>query len=282
MTAQSRTFSCAYGQIAALEWSPQAASNRRIIAVHGWLDNAASFAILAPMIDAHIVAIDTAGHGKTSHRNLDAEYNLWQDIYDVVDVADQLGWDEFELLGHSRGAAITSMAAGAIPERISRLYMIDGGLPKVNNAADMAERIATVIKSRYKYGKTKPTGFPNREMAIKARANNEIPIPYAAAELLSERSVEITEDGHFFWNADQRLKMPSIYLTSEQAQSFVERVSMPVEVFIAEDGLSKVYPAMIEMLSNFANVTQHRLPGSHHLHMEDAAEAIANIINDCQ
>ena len=279
MSVQSRTFPCSYGHIVALEWNSDSSSERKIIAVHGWLDNAASFSVLAPLIDAHIVAIDTAGHGKTSHRHLDAEYNLWQDIYDVIDVADQLGWQQFELLGHSRGAAITSMTAGAMPERVSRLYLIDGGLAKANNADEMPERIATIIESRYNYGKTKPSGFPTREMAIKARANNDIPIPYAAAELLAERSLEINKEGQFYWNADQRLKMPSVYLTVEQVQGFIKRITMPVQVFVADNGLSKIYPIMIDKLSSFNNATLHHLPGSHHLHMEASATEIAEIIN---
>ena len=46
-----------------------------IVAIHGYLDSAASFDRLAPLLvhqsdfTVRIVAIDLSGHGKSSHRN---------------------------------------------------------------------------------------------------------------------------------------------------------------------------------------------------------------------
>lgn len=40
-----------------------------VIALHGWLDNANSFARLAPRLEGlRIVALDLAGHGHSGHR----------------------------------------------------------------------------------------------------------------------------------------------------------------------------------------------------------------------
>ena len=78
---------------------------RPIIASHGWLDNAGSFSLLAPLLPGYeIVALDLAGHGLSGSRSPDSAYNLWQDVGDLLDVADAMGWQRFTLLGHSRGA----------------------------------------------------------------------------------------------------------------------------------------------------------------------------------
>ena len=48
-----------------------------VIALHGWLDNANSFARLAPKLEGlRIVALDFAGHGHSDHRPCGAGYAL--------------------------------------------------------------------------------------------------------------------------------------------------------------------------------------------------------------
>ena len=98
-----------------------------VIALHGWLDNAMSFSRLAPKLAGlRIVALDFAGHGHSAHRAEGASYLLWDYALDVLMVAEQLGWERFSLLGHSMGAIVSVLLAGALPERIERLALIDG------------------------------------------------------------------------------------------------------------------------------------------------------------
>ena len=83
-----------------------------VIALHGWLDNANSFARLAPRLKGlRIIALDMAGHGHSGHRPNGAGYALWDYAHDVLQVAEQLGWKRFGLLGHSMGAIVSLAAA---------------------------------------------------------------------------------------------------------------------------------------------------------------------------
>jgi len=90
-----------------------------VLATHGWLDNASTFDLLAPRLEGcEVVALDLAGHGLSGSRSPDAAYNIWEDVGDLLAVCEQLGWARCNLLGHSRGAAIAMLFAGAFPEHV--------------------------------------------------------------------------------------------------------------------------------------------------------------------
>ena len=109
-------------RLAAQVWGEP--GGRRVLASHGWLDNAGTFDLLAPLLPGcEIVALDAAGHGFSDSRSADAGYNLWQDVGDLLDVLDALDWQQCTLLGHSRGAAISMLFAAAFPQRVDKLVL---------------------------------------------------------------------------------------------------------------------------------------------------------------
>jgi pimeloyl-ACP methyl ester carboxylesterase len=98
----------------------------RVLALHGWLDNAASFIPLAQHLHGiELVAPDLPGHGASPHLPPGADYSFAAAVNSVLDIADALGWDRFSLLGHSMGAGISSLVAAACPQRIERLVAIE-------------------------------------------------------------------------------------------------------------------------------------------------------------
>src|SRR5690606_7081798 len=75
------------------------------------------------------VALDLPGHGLSSWKNEQASYNIWDDLLDILLVAEQLNWSEFTLLGHSRGSIHAFLLASMMPEKIKACWLIDGILP---------------------------------------------------------------------------------------------------------------------------------------------------------
>src|SRR5690606_24794956 len=142
-----------------------------VLALHGWLDNSASFSALAPRLrNTHIVAIDMAGHGQSHHRPGVAPYHIWEDVTEIFAIADSLGWQKFALLGHSRGAIVAMLAAGTFPERITHLALIEGLLPEPGSIAEAPQQLATSIKTLQALEK-KPLGlYVSIAEAISARA----------------------------------------------------------------------------------------------------------------
>jgi len=272
VTGRQRDFDLPAYRLAGLEWG----AGRPVLALHGWLDNAGSFRLLAPLLDGcHVVAFDAAGHGYSGNRSVDSAYNIWQEVSDVYDIADALGWDRFTLLGHSRGAGVSMLFASAFPDRVEQLVFIDGGLPIIGKAEDAPEGLGRAIVESRKLRTKKGRVFPSRARAIEERMNGFTAVSAAAAEILAERSLDEVEGG-WQWHADQRLKAHSeIKLTRELTREFIRGVTAPVLAIQAADGPFIDRADFREMWPEFRDLDLQALPGGHHLHLEGAEQEIA-------
>jgi pimeloyl-ACP methyl ester carboxylesterase len=261
-------------QLAAIPWG--APDGHPVIALHGWLDNAGSFDLLAPLLEGcHVIALDAAGHGLSGDRSADAAYNIWQDVADVVEVAALLGWERFSLLGHSRGAAVASLFAGSFPERIEHLMLIEGGLPMIGAPAEAPENFAGVLTRTRELSGRGGRVYATRDRAIAERVDGFSPVTSEAAEILARRSL-IEVAGGWQWQADQRLKAGSEFrLTREQVAAFLQRIAAPTACILAEDSPFGGLEIYHEMLGLVAGIDVQRIPGRHHFHLEGAAPEIA-------
>jgi pimeloyl-ACP methyl ester carboxylesterase len=212
-------------RLAAQRWHKGGAP---VIALHGWLDNSDSFSLLASaMPDVDLVALDMAGHGWSQHRALHANYLIWDDFRDILAVADQLGWQRFGLLGHSRGAIIAALLAAAVPERVAALGLIDGlwaqTLPAAQTPAQMASSLCAELEQRA------PRGFASLAVMAQQRQQHGFPISAEAALLLVKRNAEQRDDGLWYWRTDKRHKLPSMMmLTPEQQDACHRAIRAPV------------------------------------------------------
>lgn len=249
-----------------------------VIALHGWLDNAASFDLLAPLMKGcQVVALDMAGHGLSGHRNPQAHYNLWDDLLDILAIADHLGWRQFTLLGHSRGALISVLLAGSMPERISSLLMLDGVWPLPVTPQEAPQQLRQFLTDNKKVDRKKLPGYTTQEQAIKARCKSS-GLSESAAKLLITRGLEQTSKG-YQWRSDSKLTTASAFkLSVEHSEAFLAALSMPVFLCLASKGFG-AYPELNEHLAKYPQFHVHRIEGSHHFHMEEPVSQIATLIN---
>lgn len=264
---------------AAQQWgNPE---GRPVLALHGWLDNSASFYRLAPLLDdLNIIALDMAGHGQSCHRPGSAPYNIWEDVAEVLAIADDLGWEHFSLLSHSRGAIVSALLAGAFPERVDRMVLIEGLFPEPVSSVDAPKQLAESIRKTRELADKPLRLFDSVEAAVRARTQGMFPLSESAARALTERGVTPVESG-YRWSTDQRLLAPSAFkLTRGQIQGFISAIQSPTRVLLADQGMPKLYPGFTEAAREFSQLEVEMLEGGHHLHMEDEAPAVADRVRE--
>ncbi len=249
-----------------------------LLALHGWLDNAASFRPMAPRLAGYdLVALDMPGHGRSFHYPADAEYSLFSTILDVLAAADALGWQQFVLLGHSMGGAIASMLGAAAPERISRLLLIEALGPLAGSEDTTASRLRDAVTQRRELDGKRKRVFTDPELAVQARMYTSITaLDEASARLMIERGIRAVEGG-FEWSSDARLTLPTAVRMSEaQIQDCLRAIACPATMLVADPTPPYFPPGLRE--ARVACVPQIRsvsLPGSHHLHMTHPVDVVA-------
>jgi pimeloyl-ACP methyl ester carboxylesterase len=275
VSCKELTFHSRELKIASQSWGDQ--SSPLLLALHGWLDNSASFAVLAPLLAKkfYVVALDLPGQGLSDKRDASATYHLWDDMVDVANIIEQLGKEKINLLGHSRGAMLSVMISATFPERINSLHVIDGLMPLPEKVEDTATQLRKYVNDFQKQAKNRR--FKTRDEAILARAMADR-IEESLAEQLAQRQL-VEDDRGWYWNADERLKHASaIKMTDARNEVLLTEVKAPVQVFLASKGMAS-YPKMKEYQALFNHFEWMEVEGHHHLHMiPSSAQNIAEKI----
>ena len=262
--------------IAGLAWGDPAAP--AILCLHGWMDNAASFAVLAPLLENYyVVAPDLTGHGQSDRRSADATYQIWDDLPEVLGIVDELGWENFSLVGHSRGAVIASLFAASYPERVEHLVMLDAVGPQPTAEDEFPAQMRRFLQDKGRLLLRENREFPSIAHAVASRA--ETGLGQAAAALIAERNLRPIEGG-FTWTTDPRLRGASaVKLTPGQVDAVLSALTMPTLLLLAEQGHGGRYPAMQDMAQRcIPQLNLAQLPGEHHFHMETSVPALAQLI----
>ncbi|MEO0444080.1 MAG: alpha/beta hydrolase [Pseudomonadota bacterium] len=283
---KERTFTINGFHYAAQEWGDP--GGFPILALHGWLDNCGSFSILAQQLpDAHIVAVDLSGHGRSSHRQGLSDYSVWGDIAELFAIADQMGWQCFAFMGHSRGAMVSVLASGVFPQRVSHTILIDAIVPVVMDASKAPERMATSIEEMQRRVRREQSCYPTYQAAINARCHSEFgSITQATAEILAQRGL-VKRDAGYHWHADGKLWAPStIALTAEQLSAFLDKISAKVLVLVGDRGFKQRANQSQSPFYIDIDATIKRLRASlqefddgHYLHMEACSTEVADCIS---
>ncbi len=177
---------------------------RPLLALHGWLDNSESFAVLAPLLnDYYVVAPDLCGHGRSEHRSADGGYQIWDDLPDLHELLLQLGWERFSLMGHSRGAIIAVLLASTLATAVEQLVLLDAVLPRPVPEDAVVQQLGQFIADRKLLLNRQQRVFANRQEAVAARQQRGLTAD--AARLLALRNL-VPVAGGFSWSTDPRLR----------------------------------------------------------------------------
>ncbi|MGW4364720.1 alpha/beta fold hydrolase [Nocardia takedensis] len=104
-----------------------AAGGREVLMLHGFPEAAIQWEFQLTALGnggCQVVAPDQRGYSPGARPEHAADYRLEELVGDVAAIADELGWERFDLVGHDWGAYVGWAAAAALPERIRTLTAV--------------------------------------------------------------------------------------------------------------------------------------------------------------
>lgn len=129
----------------------------KVIALHGWFGSAAGWGPLVDYLDGDTFAyafMDVRGYGGARDRA--GEYTASEVAADTLELADELGWERFSLIGHSMGGVWISRVLADAPQRVAKMVGIspvpssgfpfdDAGWALFDGAADSLDNRRAII-----------------------------------------------------------------------------------------------------------------------------------------
>ncbi|MEZ5443356.1 MAG: alpha/beta hydrolase [Lysobacterales bacterium] len=248
-----------------------------VLALHGWLDNAASFApLMASLPQRQWCAPDLPGHGESAHRPSGSWYHFIDNVSDLLALLDAMAWPQVDLVGHSMGGAIATLLAAAAPERVRSLVLLEalGPLARQDDAG-FVQDLRRGMADRLRVSDKQPRVHASIASARRAR-QAATPMSDHATDLLLDRALQAVEGG-FTWRTDPRLTLATPVRASEtQILAMLAVIECPTLIVLADPATPYLDGEVAERRLEALRPAQVlRLPGGHHLHLDDAEPVAA-------
>lgn len=252
--------------IAYKEWPGE--SDKTLLCLHGWLDNASSFDLLAPYLSEFtVIAIDLPGHGLSEHLPPSSFYHFIDGISHLVSMIKVLGLKDFILMGHSLGGCLASMAAPVLQKELDKLILIDALGPLTSTAQesfthyqDYLNKLPLLLKKPRRY-------YSSIDEAARIRAQKGY-LSFELTKIIASRGLKHDEKG-YTWAHDDRLLLPSpLRMTEEQVLPFLENITQPSLLISADKGFQYDKGKALKRFESVPSLTVAELSGGHHIHLE--------------
>jgi pimeloyl-ACP methyl ester carboxylesterase len=266
-----------------LEWGADRPElDHTVLLLHGFLDLAWGWVetVRAGLAQRfHVVAPDLRGHGDSDWIGRGGYYHFIDYLADLDEVARLLGRGRLSLVGHSMGGSVASYYAGAFPDRVHRLVLLEGLGPPEQVTA-VPDRVRLWLDSWRRVRERQPKSHAGiDEAAARLRAHDPLLGEELARELAVHGTRPAPDGGLAFKHDPLHVTLGPMPFRVEYAAEFWTRITCPV--LWVEGELSAFRHAVGEVdrrVGLLANAERAMLPGAGHMMQRHQPAALADLV----
>ncbi len=243
--------------------------------LHGFLEQGAAWDAVARRLGRRVLAPDQRGHGRSGHVGSGGFYHFWDYVSDVDALVERLG-APIDLVGHSMGGTVACLYAGARPEAVRRLVLVEG-LGPPDTSATALERARQFLKARREPPAHRP--LPDVSAGV-ARVREYNPgIPEEVARRLVERTTRPVDGGvAWTWDALHRARSPNPFQVP-LFQRFLSEITAPTLLVSGGRSTFRIDDEG-ERAACLRDARAETIEEAGHLVHHDAPDALARVIRD--
>jgi pimeloyl-ACP methyl ester carboxylesterase len=266
-----------------LEWGKPA--GEPIVLVHGFLDMAHSWQFFVDCFEATrqeppwIVAPDCRGHGDSGWVGAGGYYHFPDYVFDLDCVIQALGAARCTLIGHSMGGTISWLYAGAFPERVAKLALIEGVGPPGMDFSDAPARMRTWISEVHQRGRNHFREYTSVAAGASQLQQTNPRLTEAAALDLAGAGMKQNASGKWLWKFDplHRTAAPQPFY-APQAVEFLRRIQCPVLIVDGAQSHQRRRTDKQQRYDAIARYDQIVIDGAGHMVHQDNPQQLADAI----
>ena len=251
-----------------VDWGNQDAEP--LILLHGRMDHCRNWAWVANRLAAHyrVIAPDLRGHGD-SDWSVGNAYSMYDYIYDLMELIEQLELAPATIIGHSLGGGVSTKFTGAYPDKVKKLVSIEGlgsapdTLAKEANTS-AAERMQLWAKEMQRIAAKPERQYATREHAVERMQQANAHLSPERARHLALEGICKKENGQYRWKYDPFVGAhPPFDMSALDTHQLWSDIDCPVLLVWGEDSWASD-PAKDGRVSYFQNARVVNIPSAGH------------------
>ena len=242
-------------------------SGLTLLLLHGIFDAGSTWDLVAgPLTRAghEVLAPDLRGFGRSEWLGAGGYYYFPDYLADVAGLVDELNPQRLGVVGHSMGGAVASLFAGAFPDRLERLALLEGVGPPELPASTAVDRTQRWLRDLRRVDRT-PRPLASLEDAVARLAANNPSVPHEMLVTRARLLTRLDASGRLVWAYDPLHKTVSpTMFRLEEFREYLRRIACPT-LFVSGGPGGFHPPDEDERLSLIKDVTRVELPKAGHM-----------------